>query len=53
MGFRGDFGGSRAARADGTDFLAWNSRSKQLARKERDLAAHTPRPWERRMLETG
>ena len=42
-----------AGRRERTALISWNSRSKQLARKERDLAAHTPRPWERRMLETG
>ncbi len=41
MGFEGKVGGSRAARADGTVVWVWNSRSKQLARMERDFAAHT------------
>ena len=41
MGFGGKGGGSRAARADGTVVWVWNSRSKQLARMERDFAAHT------------
>jgi hypothetical protein len=41
VGFGGKFGGSRAARADGTVVWVWNSRSKQLARTERDFAAHT------------
>jgi hypothetical protein len=30
-GIRGEFGGSRAARADGTDVWAWDRRSEQLA----------------------
>ncbi len=41
MGFRGKFGGSRAARADGTDLWARHHRLEQLARMGRDLAAHT------------
>ena len=41
MGFGGECGGSRAARADGIDVCVWNRRTKQLARMERDLAAHT------------
>jgi hypothetical protein len=41
VGFGGECGNSRAARADGTDVWAWNCRSEQLARMERDWAAHT------------
>ena len=41
MRFGGECGGSRAARANGTDLWAWKCRSKQLARMERDLVAHT------------
>ena len=41
MGFGGEFGGSRAARADSTHAWVWDHRSEQLARTERDLAAHT------------
>jgi hypothetical protein len=44
VGFGGEFVGSRAARAHGTDVWALNHRSKQLARRERDWAmwaAHT------------
>ena len=41
MGFGGECGGSRAARADGAGVWVWNSRSEQLARMERDWAAHT------------
>jgi len=39
VGFGGEFGGSRKARADGTDVWVWNHRSEQLARRERDWAA--------------
>jgi hypothetical protein len=41
VGFGGEFGGSRAARADGAGLWAWDRRAEQLARMERDLAAHT------------
>ncbi len=41
VGFGGEFGGSRAARAGGTGVWAWNRRAEQLARMEHDLAAHT------------
>ena len=41
MGFGGECGGSRAARADGAVVWAWNRLSEQLARMERDWAAHT------------
>ena len=41
MGFGGEFGGSRAARADGAGLWAWDRRAEQLARMERDLTAHT------------
>ena len=41
MGFGGECGNSRAARADGAVVWAWNRRVEQLARMERDLAAHT------------
>ena len=41
MGFGGEFGNGRAARADGAGLWAWNRRSEQLPRMERDLAAHT------------
>ena len=41
MRFGGECGGSRAARADGIDIWVWNRRTKQLARMERDFAAHT------------
>ncbi len=41
VGFGGECGGSRAARADGAVVWAWNRRSEQLARMERDWAAHT------------
>jgi hypothetical protein len=37
----GEFGNSRAARANGTSVWAWNSRFEQLAHRERDWAAHT------------
>jgi hypothetical protein len=49
VGFRGEFGGSRAARADSTDVWVWNRRPEQLAR----IGRPTPRPWERRMLRNG
>ena len=39
--FGGEFGSSRAARADGTDAWAWGRRSEQLARMERKRAART------------
>ena len=39
VGFGGEFGGSRKARADGTDVWVWSHRSEQLARTERDWAA--------------
>ena len=41
MGFGGEFGGSRAARADGTGLWVWNRRFEQLERREHDWAAHT------------
>ena len=41
MGFGGECGGSRAARADGAVVWVWNRRSEQLARMERDWAAPT------------
>jgi hypothetical protein len=43
VGFGGEFGGSRAARAHGTHawVWVWDRRSEQLARMERDWAAHT------------
>jgi hypothetical protein len=41
VGFGGECGNSRAPRADGTHASVWDRRSKQLARMERDLAAHT------------
>ena len=41
MGFEGEFGGSRAARAVGADVWVWNRRAEQLARMERDWAART------------
>ena len=41
MGFGGEFGGSRAARADGAGLWAWDRRAEQLARMEHDLTAHT------------
>ena len=41
MGFGGEFGGSRARRADGAGLWAWDRRAEQLARMERDLTAHT------------
>jgi hypothetical protein len=41
VGFGGEFGGSRAARADGAGLWAWDRRAEQLARMERDWAAHT------------
>ena len=40
MGFGGECGNSRAARADGTHAWVWDRRSEQLARMERDWAAH-------------
>jgi hypothetical protein len=40
VGFEGECGGSRAARADGTGVWVWNRRSEQLVRMERDWAAH-------------
>jgi hypothetical protein len=40
VGFGGECGGSRAARADGAVVWVWNRRSEQLARMERDWAAH-------------
>ena len=44
MGFGGEFGskfgGGRAATADGTDDWVWNRGFEQLARPERDWAAH-------------
>ncbi len=36
MAFRGEFGGSRSARAGGTDLWARSRRSEQKARRERD-----------------
>ena len=41
VGFGGECGGSRAARADGAVVWIWNRRSEQLERMERDWAAHT------------
>jgi hypothetical protein len=41
VGFGGECGGSRAARADGAGVWVWNRRSEQLARMVRDLTAHT------------
>ena len=41
MGFRGECGNSRAARADGTHAWAWNRRFEQLACMKCDWAAHT------------
>ena len=41
VGFGGEYGNSRAARADGAVVWVWNRRTEQLARMERDLAAHT------------
>ena len=41
MGFGGECGNSRAARADGAGVWVWDRRFEQLARMERDLAAHT------------
>jgi hypothetical protein len=41
VGFGGECGGSRAARADGTGVWVWNRRTQQLARMERDLGAHS------------
>ncbi len=41
MGFGGECGHSRAARADGAGVWVWNRRAEQLARMERELAAHT------------
>ena len=41
MGFGGECGNSRAARADGAGVWVWNRRAEQLARMERDLVAHT------------
>ena len=41
MGIRGEFGGSRAPRADGAVVWVWNRRTEQLARMERDWAART------------
>ena len=41
MGFGGECGNSRAARADGAGVWVWNRRAEQLARMERDLTAHT------------
>ena len=41
MGFGGECGGSRAARADGAVVWVWNRRTEQLARVERDWAAQT------------
>ncbi len=41
MGYGGECGGSRAARADGAVVWIWNRRSEQLERMERDLTAHT------------
>ena len=40
MGFGGECGGSRAARAVSINVWAWNRRAEQLARMERDWAAH-------------
>ena len=41
MGFGGECGNSRAARADSTHAWVWYRRAEQLARMERDLTAHT------------
>ncbi len=41
MGFGRKCGNSRAARADGTHAWVWDRRFEQLARMERDWAAHT------------
>ena len=41
MGFGGEYGNSRAARADGAGVWAWNRRIKQLARMKCDLGART------------
>ena len=41
MGFGGEFGNGRAARANGAGLWAWDRRAEQLARMERDLTAHT------------
>ena len=42
MGFGGECGSSRAARADGTHvWVLWDCLSEHLARMERDWAAHT------------
>ncbi len=41
VGFGGECGNSRAARADGTHAWVWNRRFEQLACMERDWAAHT------------
>ena len=41
VGFGGEFGNSRAARADSAGLWAWDRRAEQLARMERDLTAHT------------
>ena len=41
MGFGGECGNSRAARADGAGVWVWNRRAEQRARMERDLVAHT------------
>ena len=41
MRFGGEFGGSRAARADSTHAWVWDHRFEQLPRMKRDLAAHT------------
>jgi hypothetical protein len=40
VGFGGECGSSRAARADGAVVWVWNRRSEQLARTEHDWAAH-------------
>jgi hypothetical protein len=41
VGFGGECGNGRAARADGAGVWVWNRRAEQLARMERDLTAHT------------
>jgi hypothetical protein len=41
VGFGGECGDSRAARADGAVVWVWNRRFEQLARLERDWTAHT------------
>jgi hypothetical protein len=41
VGFGGECGGSRAARAASINVWAWSRRAEQLARMERDLMAHT------------